>query len=116
MRIALWKIHHGIGKMSLPTGRGDQRVRSCGRVSKLDDAGKLLGMQRSGRDIVSTIGVLLREARTGCSGGRGHGCECRAEEKVCQDNILGGNCGIKKGGIQPWRLTEMGGLAACIGL
>jgi hypothetical protein len=47
-------------------------------------------MRGGGRDIASTIGVLLSKGSTGCGGVMANGREHRAEEKACQDNNLGG--------------------------
>jgi hypothetical protein len=83
--------------MSLPTGRGAQRVRSCGRARKRDGSGGQLRRGGSSRNIASIIGVLLRENDTRCGGVMVTWRECRAEEKVCQYNSLGGKREKKRG-------------------
>jgi hypothetical protein len=75
-------------KMSLPTGRGDQRVRSWGRAKKREGAGRLCGKQGDHEDIASPIGVLLSLHSTGCSKMRMNGREHKTEGKTCQSNIL----------------------------
>jgi hypothetical protein len=75
--------------MSLPTGRGDQQVRSCGRARKWEGAGRPLGM-RGGGDVASIIGALLSEDSTGCSGMMAYGREYKVEKSARQDSILWG--------------------------
>lgn len=50
--------------MSLPTGRGSQRMRRGGRAQKWDSLGGLLGKHGGGRHVASLIRVLLSEENT----------------------------------------------------
>ena len=51
--------------MSLPTGRGTQRMRNWGRAQKWDSLGGLLRRRGGGRNVASLISVLLSEENTG---------------------------------------------------
>ena len=93
--------------MALPTGRGDQRMSSCGRAKKWDETGKLLVMRGDDGDAASVIGVLLSKHSTGCGGVIVNGREHRAGEKACQSKSLDGHPREKEAEIHPWRVAEM---------
>ena len=57
---------------------------------KRDDTGQPLGARRGGRKVVSSIGVLLTQNRTGCSGVMVNGREHKTEGNACQYNISEG--------------------------
>jgi hypothetical protein len=78
-------------EMSLPTGRGDQWVRSWGLVRKRDDTGRLCGRYGGGGNAASFIGALLSKHSVRCSNMKVNRRKYRAEEKTCQYNSLDGN-------------------------
>ena len=53
--------------MSLPVGRGAERVRSCGRARKRESIGEPLGTCGGGREAASSISVVLSKDSIGCS-------------------------------------------------
>jgi hypothetical protein len=55
-------------EMSLPTGREDQRVRSCSRARKRDETGKPLGRRGGSGDVANIIDVLPNKDHTGGGG------------------------------------------------
>jgi hypothetical protein len=75
--------------MSLPTGRGDQRVRSCGRAKKRDDAGRPRTMGRGRGKVADLIKVPLSKDGTGCDSVMVNGREHSAAEQACQGKIVG---------------------------
>jgi hypothetical protein len=66
--------------MSLPAGRGTQRVRSCGRARKRDETGRPVG-KHGGGNTASGIGALLSKDSIECSRMRVNRREHRAEGK-----------------------------------
>ena len=76
--------------MALPTGRGAQRMSSCGRAQKWDETGKLRVRRGSDGDAASVIGVLLSKPSTGCGGVIVNGREHRTGEKACQSKSFEG--------------------------
>jgi hypothetical protein len=79
------------GGMSLPTGRGAERVKSCGRARKQESLGKPLGTCGDRGEAASSISVLLSKDSTECGNMSVNGREHRTKEKTCQYNSLYGN-------------------------
>jgi hypothetical protein len=98
--------NYGPRGMSLPRGRRDARVRSCGRARKRDDARRPLGKRGGSEDVASIISGLLSQDRTEGSGVMVNGRKHRLEEKACQSNTLG--CQLKEriGSFTPIEISK----------
>jgi hypothetical protein len=82
--------------MSLSTGGIIAAGQEWGRARKREDIGKQPRIRGGEGDVTSISSVLLSKDSTGCGDMMVNGCEHRAEEKICQYNILGVNHEMKK--------------------